>query len=386
MLKTSIGVEELISATIAAPEEIRRRRFDREARVREAERLRRDPYGNLAALIESSLHRDTEDYLIVTDLESEQAQLRRFLSRHFFAFRALRARLLRDSFTRSELKETATGWFGRITPVDIFRYIARESGGAAAVSLHGKAAVFLLPGYHEEESARASVTASSEAYPVIQHLAPLLDPDLLSFVIRLHVRHEGAHSEDGMQHRAGLRNRYSAEPESDAIMTLFARRDAAVLGTRREETLEGVALLRELAGENYFFSSHAIRHALQVDPELLIRMTNEELARLGDAIADAVVPSFEILDEILASLSEMWRLTRDRSMNYDPEHPAHDDMRAHLENPWVRSWLHQTSYAFLRFELSPEEHGERVIVYAQEFYGEEFHSIEGSREPGDDPE
>jgi len=375
MLNASVSLEELIAMAVAPAGDILSRPVDRDRPLREAKRLRRDPYGNLAALIESSLHRLTEDYLIVTDLGSDRESLRRFLRRHFFAWRALRSRLLRDPFVRSELKETATGWFGRITAFDIIRHISQESGGAAAISLHGKAAIFLLPGFHEEESARESLAASAQGHPVIPHLIPLLDRDSLSFAIRLHVRHEGAHSEDGMQHRAGLRNRYSAEPESDAIMTLLARRDAALLGTERDSVLEGVALLRELAGENYFFCSHAIRHSLQVDPALLIRMTNSEVTRLGDAIADAVVPSYEILEEITTSLSEMWRLTRDRSMNYEPEHPAHDEMRSHLASPWVRSWLHQTCFAFVRFELCPREHGERVIVYAQEFYGQDFPSL-----------
>jgi hypothetical protein len=303
MQRTAIDVTEVVQATLGERSALLDRRVDRPALIRRAQELHRNPFGNLEKLVEPALYPETDEYLIVTDLDADAASLRSFLRRNFFAYRALRARLMRDSFVRGELKDLATGFLGRVTSVDVFRYIARTSKGAAAVSLLGKAVVLLLPGFHDADKARAGLEAASAEDPVLHRLADFSDEDLLSFVIRLHVRHEGAHSEDSMQHMAGTRNRYSAEPESDSTMTLFAMRDAELLGLDRLAILRSVALLRDLAGEVYLFCGAAMRLSLEVRTDLLVRLTDREINLLADAIADSVVPSYETLRKVESGIA-----------------------------------------------------------------------------------
>lgn len=358
-------IEEILRRAGCDPREIAARRTDLDAQRREAAELERDPYSNLHRLVESALHHDTERYFIVTDLDRDAPGLRRFLWRHFFWYRALRARLLRDRYVRAELRERATGWFGRITPLDVFRYIAEHARGAAAVSLGGKGAVLLLCGFQDREKARSALLGSARDHPVTAALADPLDAKHLSFVVRLQTRHEAAHSEDGMRHRSGLRNQYKAEPESDASMTLLAVRDAELLGGSVADVLESLASLRELTGERYFFCSHAIRRALEVPGSLLVRMEPDEISRLSDAIADVVVPDFETLQKVESALFEMWQLTRSRAVERDPAHPNHVRLREHLADERVAAWLGQTLTAFERFGLEPGAHDERVLDYAR---------------------
>ena len=140
-----------------------------------------------------------------------------------------------------------------------------------------------------------------------------------------------------MRHMAGVRNRYAAEPESDATMTLFARRQAALMEQEVDATLESVAKLRELAGEVYFFCSRAIRLALDLDLAHLVRLKDREITALGDAIAASVVPPYETLVEIELALAEMWNLTRTRSMHSDPEDPRHARMGELLHDPDIET-------------------------------------------------
>ena len=370
MRHVHVDIDEIIASTVDALHLVRARPVDLEALRARARELHRDPFGNLARLVESALHPKTRHYLIVTDLDAEAGRLRAFLRRHFLAYWALRRRLMRDAFVRAQLEARATGFLGWVTALDVFRYIAETSRGSKAVSLLGRAVVLLLPGFHHPESARDALAASVEDHPVLSRLADFSDPDLLSLVVRLHSRHEGAHSEDGMQHRAGVRNHYASEPESDATMTLFALREATLLDHEIESLLLSLAKLRELAGESYFFSGRAIRLCLEVEAALLVRLEEREITALGDAIADAVVPSYERLVKVERALAEMWELTRYRSMHHDLMDPRHDRMRALLADDDVEAWLSQTLGAFEHFGVCPREQRERVLFYASSFYDE----------------
>ncbi len=362
------SIESIVQRTLGDVERVRARNLDLVSMQREAAELRDKPFENLSKLIDSALHRKTREYLIVTDIDADARKLRRFLRRHFLSYRALRRRLLRDPYTRDELKRSGSGLFGRVTSIDVFRFIARRAGGAATISLHGRAAVFLLPGFHDPDAARASLERSAAEFPVLAKLGDFSEPHRLSFAIRLHTRHEAAHSEDGMGRLAGVRNRYLVEPESDASMVMHARREALLLEEEVTVTLDCVARLREVAGGNYYFCNRAIRHALEVDDQILLRMDPREIARLGDQIAESVVPPFEVLQFVENALAEMWRLTQSQSINYTADDPRHERMAELLRHPDVEAWLEQTIGAFREFGLCFEEHRERVLHYADQFY------------------
>ncbi|MAE96835.1 MAG: hypothetical protein CL910_19475 [Deltaproteobacteria bacterium] len=388
MNRTPIPLEDVLESALGELSSLWARQVDLHPLLAEAWEIRADPYGNLARLVESALHPKTKDYLIVTDLERDAAAIRSFARRHFFAYRALRRGVMRNPHAREKLRQNATGFFGRVASVDVFRYIAGEARGPACVSLFGKAAVLLLPGFDCRRAARASLEGSTTGRPAARRIRDLSDPELLSFVVRLHTRHEAAHSEDGMLHLAGTRNRYCAEPESDVLMVLFARRDAALLGEDVGGVLESVAELREVAGETYFFCARAIRRALEVAPALLLRLEDREIAGLADAIADSVVPPFETLHKVERALSELWEITRSRAIQFDESSARRDRIHELLSDSDVECWLRQTIGGFERFGLCFEEHHERVLAYAQRFYtaGQRFdnraESTQGRPAPG----